>query len=562
MKKLIVKLLGNILKKNLKKEEIEKLIEIPPSLEMGDYSFPCFILAKKLKKNPNQIAEELKEKIKSKDFEKIESSGPYINFFVKKLKLAENTIKEILTKKENFGKTNIGKGKKIMLEFSQPNTHKAFHVGHIRGTSLGESLSRIFEFCNNKVIRANYSGDTGMHIAKWIWCYKKYHSKEKLKNDESWIASIYVDAVKKLGTNEEFQEEVNIINQKIESKEDKEINQLWEKTRKLSVESWKNIYKELNTKFDVHYFESEVKKRGREISNELVKKGIAKKSQGAVIMDLEKYNLGIWVLLRKDGTVLYSGKDLALLEKKSKKFKNIERNIYVIANEQDLHMKQFFKTIELMKSKSVSKSKHINYGMVRLPTGKMSSRTGENILYSDFMKEMIEYTRKQIKKKDDKISKHELEKRALIISIAAVKYSMLKQSSGKNIIFQKEDVLNFEGNTGAYLLYSYARASSILRKSKKQKKSYEIKNLEKSEIELVKKLSQFKEIVLNSYNNLNPSLIANYSYELAQIFNEFYHDNKVIGSDEEQFRLNLVDSFRIVLENSLNLLGIDVVEKM
>ncbi|MAH03428.1 arginine--tRNA ligase [Candidatus Pacearchaeota archaeon] len=562
MKKLIVKLLGNILKKNLKKEEIEKLIEIPPSLEMGDYSFPCFILAKKLKKNPNQIAEELKEKIKSKDFEKIESSGPYINFFVKKLKLAENTIKEILTKKENFGKTNIGKGKKIMLEFSQPNTHKAFHVGHIRGTSLGESLSRIFEFCNNKVIRANYSGDTGMHIAKWIWCYKKYHSKEKLKNDESWIASIYVDAVKKLGTNEEFQEEVNIINQKIESKEDKEINQLWEKTRKLSVESWKNIYKELNTKFDVHYFESEVKKRGREISNELVKKGIAKKSQGAVIMDLEKYNLGIWVLLRKDGTVLYSGKDLALLEKKSKKFKNIERNIYVIANEQDLHMKQFFKTIELMKSKSVSKSKHINYGMVRLPTGKMSSRTGENILYSDFMKEMIEYTRKQIKKKDDKISKHELEKRALIISIAAVKYSMLKQSSGKNIIFQKEDVLNFEGNTGAYLLYSYARASSILRKVKNKKDKSKTLKLELKEIELIKKLSEFQDVVLNSYKNLNPSLIANYSYQLAQIFNEFYHSCQVIGSSQKTFRIKLVRSFKQVLKNSLYLLGIEIIEEM
>jgi arginyl-tRNA synthetase len=562
MKDQVVNLLKKTLK--LKKEKIEKYIEIPPSSEMGDYSFPCFFLSKKLKKNPNEIAIDIKNKIGkvSNDFEKIEIVGGYVNFYVNKEAFIRSTLKEILKEKDKFGKTNVGKGKKIMLEFSQPNTHKAFHVGHIRGTSLGESLSRIFEFCNNKVIRANYSGDTGMHIAKWIWCYKKYHSKEKLKKDESWIASIYVDAVKKLGTNEEFQEEVNIINQKIESKEDKEINQLWEKTRKLSVESWKNIYKELNTKFDVYYFESEVEKRGREISNELVKKGIAKKSQGAVIMDLKKYNLGIWVLLRKDGTVLYSGKDLALLEKKSKKFKNIERNIYVIANEQDLHMKQFFKTIELMKSKSVSKYKHINYGMVRLPTGKMSSRTGENILYSDFMKEMIEYTRKQIKKKDDKISKHELEKRALIISIAAVKYSMLKQSSGKNIIFQKEDVLNFEGNTGAYLLYSYARASSILRKSKKQKKSYEIKNLEKSEIELVKKLSQFKEIVLNSYNNLNPSLIANYSYELAQIFNEFYHDNKVIGSDEEQFRLNLVDSFRIVLENSLNLLGIDVVEKM
>ena len=562
----------NILKKSLmdfgvdlKEEEILGLLEIPPSSEMGDYSFPCFFLSKQLKKNPNLIAEEIKEGIKAlpKDFEDIRVVGGYINFFLNRENFAKKIVNEILTKKDNFGKTNVGKGKKTMIEFSQPNTHKAFHVGHIRGTSFGESLARISEFCGEKVIRANYSGDTGMHVAKWIWRYKKYHSREKLKKDEIWIASIYVDAVKRLKKNDKLQREVDTINKKLETKEDKKLNGLWKKTRQFSIDSWKKIYEELNTHFDIYFFESEMEKKAKEISESLVKKRIAKLSDGAIIMDLERYNLGIWVLLRKDRTALYSAKDLALAEKKFDKF-NLNNSIVVSDSSQDFHFKQLLKTLELMKFKFSDKYLHLSYGQIRLPTGKMSSRTGDNILYSDFIEEVINYAKKQIKKRESKISKNELENRALRISIAAIKYSMLKQNVNKNIVFKKEDALNFEGNTGAYLLYSYARASSILRKAKnkKIKTNFEIKNLNQSEIELVKKLSQFQEIVLNSYKNLNPSLLANYSYQLAQIFNEFYHSCPVINSKQELFRLALVQSFRHVFEDSLFLLGMNVVEKM
>jgi len=550
----------NLLKKevSLKKSEIEKLIEIPPSIEMGDYAFPCFSLSKQFKKNPNQIAEELKNKIKlPKQIKKIQVSGAYLNFFVDRKIFAENLINQILKQKNNFGKKKFNL--KGMVEFSQPNTHKAFHVGHIRGTSLGESLARIAEFFGEKVIRANYSGDTGMHIAKWIWCYKKYHSKEKLKEDESWIASIYVDAVKRLSKNEKFQKEVDLTNKKIEDKSDKEINALWKKTRQLSINSWKKIYRELNTHFDIHYFESEVEKKGKEITKELVKKGIAKISDGATIIDFEKDNLGVLVFLRRDGTVLYAGKDLALAEKKVEKKSNWY--VYVVADEQNLYFKQIFKTLELMKFKEVKKFHHVSYGMVKFPEGKMSSRTGENILYSDFLKEVTDFARKRIKERTVKINKTELEKRALVVSIAAIKYSMLKQGSNKNIIFKKQDALNFEGATGPYLLYSYARANSILRKIK-PKKQFKIKKLNQNEIKIIKKLSQFPEVVLNAYNNFNPSLIANYSCQLAQIFNEFYHACPVIGSEQESFRLVLVKSFKQVLENSLNLLGIETLEKM
>ena len=568
MKPVVANLLKEALKDKgikLSDEELEKYIEIPPSSEMGDYSFPCFFLSKQLKKNPNLIAEEIKEKINAlpKDFEDIRVVGGYINFFLNRENFAKKIVNEILKKRDNFGETNVGKGKKTMIEFSQPNTHKAFHVGHIRGTSFGESLARISEFCGEKVIRANYNGDTGMHVAKWIWCYKKYHSKEKLKKDETWISSIYVDAVKRLKKNDKLQSEVDIINKKLETKEDKKLNDLWKKTRQFSIDSWKKIYEELNTHFDIYFFESEMEKKAKEISESLAKKRIAKLSDGAIIMDLERYNLGVWVLLRKDRTALYSAKDLALAEKKFDEF-NLNNSIVVSDSSQDLHFKQLLKTLELMKFKFSDKYLHFSYGQIRLPTGKMSSRTGNNILYSDFIEEVINYAKKQIKKRESEISKNELENRALRISIAAIKYSMLKQNANKNIIFKKEDALNSEGDTGTYLLYSYARASSILKKSKKKinRNKLSIENLNEKEFELIKKLSQFQEIVLNSYKNLNPSLIANYSYRLAQIFNEFYHSSKVIGSDQELFRLALVQSFRHVLKNSLLLLGVNVVEKM
>ena len=553
MKEVII----NLLKKEtkLKKTEIEKLIEIPPSIEMGDFAFPCFSLSKQFKKNPQRIAEELKSKINlPKQIKKIQVNGAYLNFFVDRKIFAKDLINQILKEKNDFGKKKFNL--KRMIEFSQPNTHKAFHVGHIRGTSLGESLSRISEFFGEKVTRANYSGDTGMHIAKWIWCYKKYHSKEKLKEDESWIASVYVDAIKRLSANEKFQKEVDIINKKIEDKSDKEINELWKKTRQLSVDSWKKIYNELNTHFDIHYFESEVENRGKEITKELVKKGIAKVSDGATIIDFGK--LGVLVFLRKDGTVLYAGKDLALAEEKIKK--KLDKYVYVVADEQNLYLQQIFKTLELMKFES-KKFHHVSYGMVKLPEGKMSSRTGDNILYSDFLKEVVDFTKKRIKEKTIKINKTELNKRALIVSIAAIKYSMLKQGANKDIVFKKQDALNFEGDTGPYLLYSYARANSILKKVKSNKK-LSIKNLEQSEIKLTIKLSQFPDIALNAYHSFNPALIANYSYQLAQIFNEFYHACPVLNSEQESFRLALVKSFKQVLGNSLNLLGIETLDKM
>jgi len=545
------------LKKILKKEV---KLEIPPDSRLGDYSFPCFELAKDLKKDPNRIAKELSEKIINKNF-RVENKGPYLNFFVDKEKLIKEVLSKILTEKEKYGILKKKRGK-VMIEFSQANTHKAFHIGHIRGTSLGESLARILEFTGHKVIRVNYQGDTGMHVAKWLWCYNKFHKNEKFprNNVENWIASIYVEAVNKLEENQILQEEVNKINFELEEGKNKKLVALWKKTRKLSLDAFDGIYKDLNTRFDNYFFEREVGKKGKEIANWLVKRKIARVDQGAVIVDLEKYNLGVWVLLRGDGTVLYSAKDIALAEIKFNRFK-IDKSIYVVGAAQNLHIQQLFKTLELMGFKRAKNCVYIPVSEVRLPTGKMSSRTGENIVYSEFKKEIMDYAASEIKKRHDELNEKEIGKRALIISMAAIKFDMLKQDLNKTIIFSKEEALKFEGDTGPYLQYSYARAVSILKKARK-KSNFKIVELKDKEIELIKKLDEFRIVVEQASNSLNPSLIANYSFQLAQIFNEFYHLCPVIRSVEEGQRLAIVKAFLIVMKSSLRLLGIEVMEEM
>lgn len=557
MKDIVVGLIVNELKLDV--SEVENLVEIPPKDDIGDFAFPCFGLAKTLKKSPVKIAGDLAKKFKKKlpkEISEVGSNGSYVNFFINKKILATSVLAKV--GKKGFGENSLGKGKTRLVEYSQPNTHKAFHVGHIRGTSLGESLSRIFRVSGEKVTQMNYSGDTGMHIAKWIWCYRKFHAKEELKDDESWIAGIYVDAIKRLGKDEELQKEVDEINQKIEDKSDEGINKLWKKTRAASIKSWERIYSELGAHFDVNLYESEFEASGKAEALKLLEKGIATKDD-AVFMNLKKYNLGVWVLLRKDGTVLYSAKDIVLALRKFKEFKS-DNYLVTVGNEQKMHFEQLVKTLELMGLKKESASYGVlPFGMVRFPEGKMSSRTGNNVLYSDFVKEVSGVARDGLAKRGHEGS--DINERAMKIAIASIKYSMLKQDPKKTMIFDPRSDVSFEGDTGPYLLYSYARASSIIRKVK-SKAAVKIGKLEYAEVKLLKKIDGFEDIIERAYGHLAPNLIANYAFELAQNFNEFYHACPVMGSDSEGFRLKLVDAFRITLKKALELLGIETIEEM
>lgn len=568
MKPEIAKTLFGVLNKKsvkLDKESIEKLIEIPPNSEMGDFAFPCFILAKELKKAPQQIAQDLAVEIsKSKNnFEKIQAQGPYVNFFVKRGNFVENIVKKILDEKGKYGVGNQ-KGK-VMTEFCHANTHKAFHIGHTRNISLGESVSRILEFSGLKVIRTNYQGDIGMHVAKTLWGLlnlRKIGLKEPAKDKGKWLGLVYAKS-SAMAKDEKINAEVNEINQKLYAG-DKKLVALWKKTRQWSIDYFeKIIYPDFQVKFNRFYFESEVEKKGVGIVRELEKKGVAKVDQGAIIMDYQDLGMGVYILLKSDGTPLYSTKDLALAELQNKEY-NPDKILHIVASEQNLYFRQLIKTLEFYDKKLSDKEKHMSYELVILPSGKMASREGNVILYDDTLAKLVNLVEAEIKKRDAKISKKELNTRAKKIALCAVKYAMLSQDIKRTIVFNEEEITRFEGNTGPYIQYSYARASSILKKVKsKNFQKFKVGELDKYEIELSKKLSEFGDVAKDAAEKYNPALIAHYSYELAQLFNEFYHACPVLSDEKKKdFRLALVESFRIVLKNSLNLLGIETLEEM
>jgi len=563
MKEIIAKILKKTLadfKVDLKEKEIEDAIEIPPSSDFGDYSFPCFSLSEKLKQNPAKIALEIKNKINSKEFESIQVKGSYLNFFLNKEKIAQDLIKEIISKKEKFGKSKPKK-EKVMVEFPSPNTNKPLHLGHLRNMSIGESVSRILEFNGEKVIRTNLNNDRGVHICKSMAAYE-FYGKNKSPNIKSdhFVGDFYVLFNKKEKQDKKLELEPQTLLQKWEQGDKKTIL-LWKKMNKWALDGFKETYKKLGIHHDKEYFESNIYKKGKEIILNGLKKGIFEKnSDGAIIADLKKESLGEKVLLRADGTSVYITQDIYLAKLKFDEFK-LNKSIYVVGNEQNYHFSVLFSILKKLKFDFADKLKHLSYGMVNLPEGKMKSREGTVVDADDLIDEVQNLVKKELNSRY-KLPKKELESRSLKIALAAIRYFLLKVDTKKDMIFNPKESINFEGDTGPYILYSYARASSIIKKANKKKQFTIEKKLEKNEFELIKKLLQFEEIVSSAYNNMNPSAIANYSYQLSQQFNEFYHSVQVINSDNEQFRLALVDAFRQILKNSLFLLGIDTIEEM
>jgi arginyl-tRNA synthetase len=560
MKKNIIEIL--LKNTNLEKKQVQNLIEIPPSPELGDYAFPCFVLSKQLKKSPVQIAEELAKKISEagipEQVSEVQSKGPYLNFFVNKKILAQRIIKKILNEKQDYGKQD--NNKKTGIEFLAPNTNKPLHLGHLRNMSIGESLSRILEFSGNKVIRLNLFNDRGVHINKSMLAYQKYGKNKKPdKKTDHFVGDYYVLFNKKSKENPEIEKQVQEMLQKWENG-DKQILELWKKMDSWAVSGIRETYKKFGIKFDKEYRESEIYKKAKKIVEQGLKKGIfEKREDNAIIINLGK-ELGEKVLLRSDGTSVYITQDLYLAKQRYQEFK-FNKFMYVVGNEQDYHFRVLFKILKLLEFPFSDNLNHVSYGMVFLPQGKMKSREGSVVDADNLIQQMQDLAKKELEKRA-KLEKKELEERSVKIALAAIKYFLLKVEFKKNMNFNPQEAISFEGNTGPYLQYSYARASSILRKSDKKPKTDFNYSPEFNETELIKELSQFPVIAEQAYKQFNPAIIANYSYLISQKFNEFYHSTKVIGSEEEESRLALVQSFKIVLEQSLNLLGIQVMEEM
>lgn len=554
MKDIVIKTLAKRTK--LSAKEIENLIEIPPARELGDFAFPTFTLARALKKNPNEIAEDIAKKIPKKDFEKVEVRGPYINFFLGKKALAEKTLKEILNQKDKYGsrkKTN----KTILIEFSSPNIAKPYGIGHLRSTIIGNSLSNLASFLGYKTVRINYLGDWGTPFGKILAGYEKWGNEKGLnKSPVKYLYEIYVKA----NADPKFDKIGQEYFRRMEN-EDKKLLVMWKKFRKLSVEDFKKIYELLGVEFEVLSGESFYRKKIGPIIQELEKKRLLERSENALIVDLSKYGLGIGLIQKTDGTTLYLTRDLAAAKERYEKYK-FHKMFYEVGSEQALHFKQLFKTLSLMGYDWAKNCEHVNHGLYLDKDGKkLATRKGKTVFMEDILNETLELAKKELKKREN-LPEKELSSRALAIARAAILYGDLKNHRANNVVFDINKFLSFEGDTGPYLLYTYARAKSILRKAEYKRTTFAIKEIDEQEKNLLLQLANFPDVVEKAYSSSAPNLIANYAFSLSKKFSEFYHSHKVIKSKNETFRLSLVDAFSQVLKNALLLLQITPLEEM
>jgi len=560
--------------KNTIKETISDLsleaddihLEHPSDFAYGDYSTNVAMrIAKQIGENPKELAREITDKIreiKIKEIEKVKVAGAgFINFYLSR-EFFTQSIKEILKIGEKWGSGNSLKNQKIIIEYTDPNPFKEFHIGHLMSNAIGESISRIIEFSGAEAKRANYQGDVGLHTAKAIWALmrrKQRGSTPLFTGDEvlGVLGEAYAEGAKAYDGDDIAKEEIKKINKKIYDKNDNEINSLYENGRKISLEHFEEIYKKLGTKFDYYFFESETGPIGKE----LVKKNIGKifeESNGAIIFRGENAGLHTRVFVNSEGLPTYEAKDLALAKIKNERY-DYEKSIVITANEQKEYYKVVLEAMKQIYPELAKKIKHISHGILRLPSGKMSSRTGLVITSESLIGEVK--TKVLDKMKDADIA--DKEGVAEQIAVGAIKYSILKQSAGKDIVFDFDKSISFEGDSGPYLQYAYARASSVLEKARRQNIKSDTKKVIAETTELEKLLYRFPEVIERANNEFEPHYITTYLTELAGVFNSFYSREKIVEeSGSSPYKIALTEVFKITIKNGLWLLGIKAPENM
>lgn len=544
-------------------ESIEKLIEIPPKSEMGDYAFPCFQLAKAFRKAPNMISEELAGKINNDGFEKIINVGPYVNFFADKSVFTKNTIEKVLAEGDEYGSSNVGEGKTICVEYSSPNIAKPFHVGHLFTTAIGNSLYKIFKKEGYTVEGINHLGDWGTQFGKLISAYKRWGNEEALeKNAIDELLRIYVKFHDEAEKDPLLEDEGRAYFKALEDG-DKEVEALWKRFRDLSLKEFERIYEIFDVKFDSYAGEAFYNDKMDVVVNELKEKNLLVESNGAQVVMLDEYNMPPCIVLKGDGASIYATRDLAAAMYRKKKY-DFYKSIYVVGTPQALHFKQVFKVLELAGHEWAKDCVHVGFGLVKFADRKLSTRKGEVILLDDLIKESIDKTLEVINEKNPNLdNKEEVAKK---IGVGAVVFTYLKNSREKDIVFDWKEILSFDGETGPYVQYAYARAKSILRRAEGISKEVEYSKLSsKEEFELVKTLDNFKNQILLALDKLEPSIVTRYTIEVAKAFNKFYNAHSILNLEDEVLkatRLKLVEASAQVIKNGLDLLGIDVVEKM
>ena len=547
-------------------DEVASDIVIAPDNVEGDFAFPCFKRAKTLWKNPAQISSEIESKIQTSDsFSEIISVWPYVNAVLNSENFAKNVIEKIEKEKADFGRGE-STWKQFILEWWQPNTHKAIHIWHIRNILVSESNARILKYAWNDVVKCCYPWDIGAHVAKWIWYYTKFYQWDMPKeNFSKRVGTLYSDATKKVDENPDvYKPEIWDLQKKLEDW-DEELVKIWKETRELCLQDMKKIFAELwSEEIDKRYFESEVEKPWIELVRKLQAEWKAVISEWALAINLEEYGLWRFLLLKSNGASLYSTKDIGLAFKKQADYPNYSKSLYIVGSEQEHHFAQLFKTLEIMWINR-DKLQHISYWLVDLKEWKMSSRAWNVILYEDFRDQLLEKAESMVADRD--IPLEEKKETARKIAFWAMKFGMLLQDSEKKIIFDQQTALSFEWETWPYLQYTTARMSSILRKNQREldwNVEYSLLNTDEEKA-LLLKLASFEEEVQKAANEYKPNYVARWCLDVAQLFNSYYHNHKIIDDSNVELskaRLHLLQSILQVMKNALNLLGIDVVESM
>ncbi|SMC26043.1 arginyl-tRNA synthetase [Clostridium acidisoli DSM 12555] len=560
-KKEIAKVIGENIDVDV--DKIEKLIEIPPKPEMGDYAFPCFSLAKELRKAPNKIAEEIAANINKNGFERVENLGPYLNFYVDKAVFSKNTLEKIFDEKDEYGSSKVGEGKNITIDFSSPNIAKPFHVGHLFSTAIGNSLYKILSFEGYNCIGINHLGDWGTQFGKLISAYKRWCDKDALEKEPiKELLRIYVKFHDEADKDPSLEDEGRMYFKKLEDGEKEEV-ELWKTFRELSLKEFENVYKLLNVKFDSYAGESFYNDKMDEVVEEIDKKGLLVDSNGAKVVMLEEYNMPPCIIKKSDGATIYATRDLAAAEYRKKTY-DFYKSIYVVGSDQKLHFRQLFKTLELMNHEWSKDCNHVSFGMVRFSDRKFSTRKGEVIFLEDLLKEAVDKTLEIINEKNPELeNKEEVSEK---VGVGSVVFTFLKNSREKDIVFDWKEMLSFDGETGPYVQYTYARGKSILRKLGNAEGEIDYSKLNTTEeFELIKLLAGFQGAIFNAIDKLEPSILTRYVIEIAKAFNKFYNLNKISTEEDilvKNSRLRLTEATTEVIKNGLNLLGVGVVEKM
>lgn len=563
----IATLIGNLT--DLSSEEIVRLITPPPDERLGDYAFPCFVLAKRFKRSPEEIARELAPKLHGEFIIEVRNAGPYLNFFADKKKLVQYTLQQIFTQNEQYGHSAEGAGKTIVIDFSSPNIAKPFSIAHLRSTAIGNALKNIYKALGYRVIGVNHLGDWGTPQGKMLVAYKRWGGKARVEKDSIYeLFRLYVRFEEEAEKNPALLEEARAAFKRLEEG-DSEALELWQWFERESLKAFERYYEALGVEFDEIRGESAYRDQTEALIAELIRRGIGRESQGAIVVPFEDEKLPPLILRKRDGATTYETRDLCAAIYHYEKYR-FDKKLYVVDAGQALHFRKLFKTLEMMGHSWAKNLIHVPFGVLLFEDERMSTRRGKVVFLEEVLKQSIARVSTIIEtiKKTAELSEKEKEEVSRDVGISAVIYADLSRSRTHDINFRWEDVLNFNGKSGPYIQYTHARLAGVLRKYGRQiprlnETSFKLLS-HPNEISLIKRLEQFPLKVQEAAEQYEPFVISDYLGDLAVVANQFYDSCRVLGEESglEQARLALVYATKVVLKKGLELLGMKAPERM